>query len=162
MARPLSEREREILDLLLSLEVPGIAELREQAPTAQVVGMCECGCATIDLDVDRDVTPPSPLGRRYGPAVRAITRPLPLPPNAKVTDVTGVEVKDADVYFTVHLWVDEDGWLTGIEISDLVLDNPGDANPFPPAEDFYPPRLEEPRSRARTGSSRRWLPRRRR
>ena len=80
----------------------------------------------------------------------SITRPLPLPPNAKVTDATGVEVKDADVYFAVTLWVDEAGWLTELRITDLTLDDPGDANPFPPREDFYPPRLEQvPRPRRR-------------
>ena len=31
MPRPLSAREREILDLLLSVEFPGVTELREQA-----------------------------------------------------------------------------------------------------------------------------------
>src|SRR5262249_58369124 len=90
MARSLTERESGILDLLLSLEAPGVAELREQAPTARVVSRCPCGCATINLWVDRNATPPSRLGRRYGPAIRAMTRRLPIPPGAAVT---GVEEK---------------------------------------------------------------------
>jgi hypothetical protein len=142
MARSLTERESGILDLLLSLEAPGVAELREQVPTALVVGKCRCGCASIDLWVDRNATPPSALGRRYGPAIRAITRPLPIPPNATVT---GVDEKDADVSYIVTLWVDEAGWLSGVEITDLILDDPADANPFPPPEDFYPPLLEDAR-----------------
>lgn len=157
MARPLDEREREMLDVLLSLEAPGIAELREQAATARVERRCECGCASVDLDVDRNATPPSPLGRRYGPAIRTITRPLPIPPHAKLTDLTGAEVKDAYVFFTVHLWVDEDGWLAGMRITDLVLDSPGDAYSFPPSEDFYPPHLEaRPRARRRRRRFRIW------
>ena len=51
--RPLTRREREVLDVLLCLEVPGAAELRAQAPHAQVVNGCPCGCPTVELLLDR-------------------------------------------------------------------------------------------------------------
>jgi hypothetical protein len=57
--RPLSHREREVLDFLLSVRDPRAEALREQAGTAQVVGQCACGCATIDLEVDRTTAAPS-------------------------------------------------------------------------------------------------------
>src|SRR5919201_3664381 len=52
--RPLSEREREILSFLLS--APGIPDgdiFRRQAAVATTSGpSCECGCASIGLEVD--------------------------------------------------------------------------------------------------------------
>jgi hypothetical protein len=144
--RPLTERERDTLDLMLSLEAPGLAELREQAATARVSSECPCGCANIDLEVDRNASPPSQLGRRYGPAITAMTRPLPLPP-----DETSWGEKNPNLYFEVSLDVDEAGWLSRLEIDDFAtLDGKSDAHPFPPREDFYPPRLEPaPRRRRR-------------
>jgi hypothetical protein len=53
--RPLTERENEILVFLLSAEFPGVEKLRQQAQTAQVIGRCECGCATINLGVDESL-----------------------------------------------------------------------------------------------------------
>jgi len=47
--RPLSARERLMLDLLLSSDFAGVAELREQARSALVVGRCDCGCPSVDL-----------------------------------------------------------------------------------------------------------------
>jgi hypothetical protein len=58
--RPLAEAERSVLDLLLSVDYPGVAELRVQAITATVVGRCDCGCPTYDIAVDAD-SPPSPM-----------------------------------------------------------------------------------------------------
>jgi hypothetical protein len=51
-ARSLTDREREILEFLLTPSFPGVEALREQAQTAAVVGRCDCGCATIELAVD--------------------------------------------------------------------------------------------------------------
>src|SRR5436309_2398133 len=50
--RPLTDREAEILDFLLTPDFPGRDALRAQANTAKVVGRCSCGCATIDLATD--------------------------------------------------------------------------------------------------------------
>ena len=51
--RPLSAREAETLRFILSHDDPRLVPLREQAEVASVRGMCHCGCATIDLAVDR-------------------------------------------------------------------------------------------------------------
>lgn len=47
--RPLTPREREVLDALLAVEFDGVDELRAQAPAATVVGTCSCGCPSIDF-----------------------------------------------------------------------------------------------------------------
>jgi hypothetical protein len=152
MTRPLTEREDEILELMLSLEAPGIAELREQAPTARVTGRCPCGCATIDLDVDRDLTAPSPISHPGGPAIEARTRRLPM---SAVKDLPTEAEGRRDIVLKVVLWVD-DGWPSSIEIIDLVFDDPADANPFPPPEEFYPPRLPKVFPQRRRSRFRLW------
>jgi hypothetical protein len=47
--RPLTDRERAVLDALLAINVDGIERLRKQAAEVRVVGMCECGCPSIDF-----------------------------------------------------------------------------------------------------------------
>lgn len=49
MERPLTIRERTVLDALLSVEFDGVAGLREQARSACVVGRCACGCPSVDF-----------------------------------------------------------------------------------------------------------------
>lgn len=51
--RPLTRREREVLDALLSVEFDGVEELRAQATSATVVGGCGCGCPSIDFTKER-------------------------------------------------------------------------------------------------------------
>jgi hypothetical protein len=48
--RPLAADERAILDHLLSLEFEGVEQLRRQAAEATVVGRCDCGCPTIEIE----------------------------------------------------------------------------------------------------------------
>ncbi|WP_207211905.1 hypothetical protein [Promicromonospora panici] len=50
MPRPLTDRERSVLDALLAAEFDGVADLREQAKTVVVGGICGCGCPSIDFD----------------------------------------------------------------------------------------------------------------
>jgi hypothetical protein len=50
-ARSLAADEQAVLHFLLEVDVPGAAELREQAVGARVVAACECGCPTVDLQV---------------------------------------------------------------------------------------------------------------
>lgn len=50
--RSLSEREREVLNALLSVDFPGSAQLRLQADRVRVSGRCDCPCPTIYLSVD--------------------------------------------------------------------------------------------------------------
>jgi hypothetical protein len=55
MRRPLTERERAVLDHLLSVEFPGVEDLRAQAVNAMVVDVCACGCPSIDFHTERGV-----------------------------------------------------------------------------------------------------------
>jgi hypothetical protein len=51
--RPLTSQERELLDFLLGGPVDS-PELRAQAATAVVAGVCSCGCPSIQLAVDAE------------------------------------------------------------------------------------------------------------
>lgn len=50
--RPLTTREREVLEFFASIAGPAGKAPRSQAATASVVAECECGCGAIDLSVD--------------------------------------------------------------------------------------------------------------
>jgi hypothetical protein len=114
--RPLTDREAEILDFLLGLEDDRLAPLREQARTAVVAGTCACGCATVDLAVDRNSGTPANL---CSPVVSADSRANDLPAVGLL------------------LFLDE-GWLSLLEIWYI------DAPPaeFPAATVFGAPRFE--------------------
>ena len=58
-SRPLNADEKRVLDRLLTVDFPGAPELRAQVRHSTVVGRCECGCATVDLAVDRVAAPPA-------------------------------------------------------------------------------------------------------
>lgn len=47
--RPLTQRERTVLEALLALDFQGVEVLRRQAAEVIVVGMCGCGCPSIDF-----------------------------------------------------------------------------------------------------------------
>ncbi|KON75094.1 hypothetical protein ACIOWF_05630 [Cellulosimicrobium cellulans] len=49
MDRSLTDREREVLDALLSVDFEGVERLRDEARSARVVGRCACGCPSIDF-----------------------------------------------------------------------------------------------------------------
>lgn len=56
MTRPIKPRsltlqERSVIEFLLSAEFPGRDELRSQLETVKAVGLCECGCGTVILQV---------------------------------------------------------------------------------------------------------------
>ncbi|WP_433131253.1 hypothetical protein ACQPWW_09850 [Micromonospora sp. CA-240977] len=59
-ARPLTRRERAVLEALLAVDVEGVGNLRRQSAEALVVGTCGCGCPSIDFQ----------QGRGLGMAVR--------------------------------------------------------------------------------------------
>ena len=46
---PLTRRERAVLDALLGADFPGGEKLRREATEVVVVGMCGCGCPSIDF-----------------------------------------------------------------------------------------------------------------
>lgn len=110
--RSLTQREREILDFLLTPEIEGIEALRRQAETARVTGKCECGCATINLAEDRATTPASEVAAAA--PVEAVRYP------ADPANTHGL-----------MLWV-EDGWLAGVEIW-WISEPPAQ---FPPPDEF--------------------------
>ncbi len=106
--RPLKDREREILEFLLSVEVPGIEDLREQVAYARAARW-DCGCASFNIIVDRERAPRSAI--TASPAVEAYSK----------------ERDDVDKAFDLLLWVEE-GWLAGVELVDYV-DHHGDDSP---------------------------------
>lgn len=48
-SRSLTQRERDVLDALLSADFPDAHALRAQAEDVEVVGTCGCGCPSIDF-----------------------------------------------------------------------------------------------------------------
>lgn len=146
--RPLSEREREILSLLLSApEIPDGDILRRQAAVATTSGpSCDCGCASIALEVDRSAAPqarldlPTNLVEAATADIAGVHRAWPLlfygddgriDPHYAVTD------DDLKGAIGLILWV-EDGWLGGIEV--WSAGNFADPSMFPSAELFEAPR----------------------
>jgi hypothetical protein len=51
--RPLTQRERAVLEALLAIDFQGVEPLRQQAAAVVVVGTCGCGCPSIDFQVGR-------------------------------------------------------------------------------------------------------------
>jgi hypothetical protein len=77
--RVLTDDEEGVLGALLAVDVPGSKELRQQARHVRVVGRCDCGCATVDLEVlggpaapDADHQPGEASVSVRGAAVRSI------------------------------------------------------------------------------------------
>lgn len=119
--RPLARKERDALDFLLSVGQEGIEALRAQAEHVSVVGRCNCGCASIDFEVDRSSAPISPLPVRR-PAI-----------DAESKDREG----SAGIY-DLMLWAD-DGWLGGIEL--VTYGEEPVPTEFPDIARFGPPRF---------------------
>ncbi len=119
--RALTGREREILEMLLSVEAPGIEELRAQVPFASAARW-DCGCASFDVRVDRQRAQQSSI--TTSPAIEAET----------------IEREDYRTTFDLILWV-SDGWISGVEIVDYV-DQHGEESPdeIPPPEAWDQPR----------------------
>ncbi|PNG20411.1 hypothetical protein [Streptomyces cahuitamycinicus] len=69
MAEPLSPEATATLTALLAGPNPVSSALRAQIPHTRVTGRCGCGCATVDLEVDRTAVPPAPA--HDNPAVEA-------------------------------------------------------------------------------------------
>jgi hypothetical protein len=101
-------RERAILEMLVSTEMPGMEELRAQIPHVRVARW-DCGCASFSVQVDRSVAPQSQITTT--PTVEAWSKRRDDPAGA----------------FDLLLCV-EDGWLAGVEIVDYV-ERHGDDSP---------------------------------
>ena len=108
--RPLTDAESDVLSSLLALDFSGVTELRCQAPSARVVGTCSCGCASVELEVDKEHCPPSSAGR-------------PIPAEATVLDRSGNPIGGVIVFL-------EAGYLSYLEI--YSFDKPIEV--FPPLD----------------------------
>jgi hypothetical protein len=74
--RPLTAGEAEIIQTLLQYEdFSGRDELLDQVSTAQVIGRCGCGCATVELE--------------DGPTPASDSIPQPIPTEATILDESG-------------------------------------------------------------------------
>jgi hypothetical protein len=111
--RPLSSYERRILDTLLGLEFPGVAELRAQADTVVAYAECACGCRSALLNVGSEVTPVSTAKR------------MPV-------EGWGVDSDGASIYFLLHVI---DGYLAELEIQ---REDSKPIQGFPSATDVKP------------------------
>ena len=47
--RPLTRRERDVLNAFLAVDFLGVERLRREAEAIRVVGVCGCGCPSIDF-----------------------------------------------------------------------------------------------------------------
>ncbi|MCW6003744.1 hypothetical protein K1W54_04005 [Micromonospora sp. CPCC 205371] len=94
MPRPLSDDERAVMARLLSVPFPGRDELRAQLPFATVEGRCGCGCATVNLAVERAAAP------------------APVLSSAPVS----ADLSDGEYYAGIVLLVDGEGYLSCLEV----------------------------------------------
>ena len=117
--RPLTAREAETLRFMLSPADPRLVRLREQSRVAVVTGKCPCGCATIDLSVDRAKA--SAASGLCHAAINALT--------PKFDPVLGPR--------ELIVFLDE-GWLSSLEVVYYSVQPPHE---FPSIEDFDPPWL---------------------
>jgi hypothetical protein len=112
-ARPLTDTERTALDFMLAAEIPGAETLREQSRTARVDGRCNCGCPTINIEVEQGT-----------PRINAMPG----------DHVVATAVSRNPGYTHLMLWV-TDGYLSGLELA--WLDGPPEE--FPAPEEFEAP-----------------------
>lgn len=117
--RALSPSEAAALAFLLSYDDPRMEPLRKQAEVASVVWECTCGCATVNLVIDRSRAPAA-IGL-CSPVLRTVRR-------GKF---------DADEFCELIVFLD-DGWLSSLE---LVWYGSKPIAEFPPPIEFEPPSL---------------------
>jgi hypothetical protein len=70
----MTQAERDILDLVLSIDFAGVAQLRQQISSALVTGKCDCGCPSIELTVPADA-PVANVPHRLAP-VDGVVAPI--------------------------------------------------------------------------------------
>ena len=116
--RGLRAEEQQTLDFLLGSPLPGMDELRRQVTGLRVVGDCDCGCATIDLQPDKDHVP------------RSITEF----PRVAVAAFSRDSAAAHPAELLLHVI---DGWLAELEIVDFRGDNP--QGRFPDLETWEAP-----------------------
>jgi hypothetical protein len=95
--RPLTDREADTLEFMLSAGLPGVEILREQAARAVVVEQCTCGCATIDFGLDDGV--PAAPGLQGAPLVQTRARDMETHPVSLMLFVRDGRVSSLEIVF---------------------------------------------------------------
>ena len=106
--RPLTANEHAVLDALLSVDFPGVEQLRQQARDILASPGCACGCGSIDLH---------PQGEPPRSSARS-----PLPSEGVLRDHAGEEAGGLICFV-------EGGLLSSLEVYSYE-----DPLPLPPAE----------------------------
>jgi hypothetical protein len=114
--RPLTDREAETLEFMLSAAFPGNEVLREQASRALVVEQCTCGCATIDLGLQSDA---------------------PVAPEIQGAPLIQTRARDMDAHPAGLMLFVRDGRLSSLEI--VWYDESQIIGEFPAPEFWEPP-----------------------
>jgi hypothetical protein len=145
--RPLTGREREILQFLLA--VPGLPDrdvLLRQAEVAVVDASWRSGDATIGLSVDESAAPqarflPHPFVEAFAHDLKRVNKRHPLIwlGDDGRYDASVPAPEDPAGYINLMLFA-QDGWLSNLEI---ISAGDGFANPavFPPPDVFEPPEI---------------------
>jgi hypothetical protein len=113
--RPLTGREAETLEFMLSAGFPGNEVLREQASRALVIEHCTCGCATIDFGLESDA---------------------PVAPQIQGAPLVQTGARDMDEHPVALMLFVRDGRLSSLEI--VWYDESQMTGEFP-APDFWEP-----------------------
>lgn len=115
--RPLTERERETLNFLLTADVPGIEKLREEAETARAVRYSSRD-PSFGLWLDRE-------------------RPLPASGRARPVIQTYTKWQGNKNLYSLILWADSHGGPGSVELTPLHYSEWPEV--LPPPSDFEPP-----------------------
>ncbi|HEX3979458.1 MAG TPA: hypothetical protein VHW96_24510 [Solirubrobacteraceae bacterium] len=113
--RPLTGREAETLEFMLSPGFPGNEVLRDQASRAVVIEQCTCGCATIDFGLESGA---------------------PVAPEIQGAPLVQTRARDMDEHPVALMLFVRDGRLSSLEIVWYDESQMTDAFPGP---DFWEP-----------------------
>ena len=114
--RPLTGREAQTLEFMLSASFPGNEVLREQASRAIVIEQCTCGCATIDFGMDGNA---------------------PVAPEIQGAPLVQTSARDMDEHPVALMLFDRDGRLSSLEI--VWYDESQMTGEFPTPDFWEPP-----------------------
>ncbi|MGJ0386144.1 hypothetical protein [Paenarthrobacter sp. 1092] len=110
--RPITDAERKVLDLFLSVEFDGVGAFRKQA--MHILGVepdCICGCPSIKFHVDRAKAPAAPEFCLMPTEVEELARPVGVPSSVLcLVDKEGYLASLECVYYDgiVTEWPDTD------------------------------------------------------
>jgi hypothetical protein len=114
--RPLTGREAEILEFMLSAGFPGDEVLREQARHALVIEQCTCGCATVDFGLAADA---------------------PVAPEIQGAPLVQTRARDMEEHPVSLMLFVREGRLSSLEI--VWFDESQTTGEFPTADFWEPP-----------------------